>query len=253
MAPAARRSDSLAPDAGVAPVKKAPRVDRATNGELVDLGLVGEPSQAASPALVSLLISRGFIPVIACIGAAKKGQLFNVNADTLAGSLAARMGASRLVIAGGTPGVLDEQGQTIPALSPRDVRALVKSGTASAGMVAKLTACVAAAKGGVKNVVVVDGRDAEGAGADVGTQGQRCRDDGGDTGDVMISSTQVRETRSAARAADLQAATRGAGPRRRQRLFERERRAVSRLPVGHRRVVLGHSDAGLADVLTDQA
>ncbi len=65
------------------------------------------------------------------------------------------------MIAGGTPGVLDEQGQTIPALAPRDVRALVKSGTASAGMVAKLTACVAAAKGGVKNVVVVDGRDAK--------------------------------------------------------------------------------------------
>jgi len=147
-------------DAGVAPVKKAP-AHRATNGELVDLGLVGEPVRAASPALVSLLISRGFIPVIACIGAAKNGQLFNVNADTLAGSLAARIGANRLVIAGGTAGVLDEQGQTISALAPRDVKALVKSGTASAGMVAKLTACVAAAKGGVKNVVVVDGRDAK--------------------------------------------------------------------------------------------
>ena len=145
-------------DAGVAPVKKAP-AHRATSGELVDLGLVGEPARAPAPALVSLLISRRFIPVIACIGAGRNGQLFNVNADTLAGSLAARIGASRLVIAGGTRGVLDEQGQTIPALAPRDVKALVQSGTASAGMVAKLTACVAAARAGVKNVVVVDGRD----------------------------------------------------------------------------------------------
>lgn len=147
-------------DAGVAPVKKAP-AHRATNGDLVDLGLVGEPTRAVAPALVSLLVARGFVPVIACIGAAKTGQLFNVNADTLAGSLAARLGASRLVVAGGTPGVLDEQGQTIPTLVPRDVKALVKSGTASAGMVAKLSACVAAVKAGVKDVAIVDGRDAK--------------------------------------------------------------------------------------------
>jgi acetylglutamate kinase len=145
-------------DAGVAPVKKAP-AHRATDGELVDLGLVGEPTRALSPALVSLLVARGYVPVIACISAAKNGQLFNVNADTLAGSLAVRLGASRLVVAGGTPGVLDEQGQTIPSLAPRDVKALVKSGTASAGMVAKLSACVAAVKGGVKDVAIVDGRD----------------------------------------------------------------------------------------------
>ena len=83
--------------------------------------------------------------MIACIGASRKGELFNVNADTLAGNLAARLQATRLVIAGGTPGVLDEQGQTIPSLDPRDIRALVKAGTASAGMVAKLTACDGAA------------------------------------------------------------------------------------------------------------
>jgi acetylglutamate kinase len=56
--------------------------------------------------------------------------------------------------------VLDEQGQTIPSLDPRDIRALVRAGTASAGMVAKLTACEAAVRAGVKDVVIVDGRDA---------------------------------------------------------------------------------------------
>jgi acetylglutamate kinase len=145
-------------DAGVAPVKKAP-AHRATSGELVDLGLVGEPMPNAAADLVTTLVGRGFVPVIACIGASKAGHLFNVNADTLAGSLAARIGAGRLVVAGGTPGVLDEQGQTIPRLDPRDIRALVTSGTASAGMVAKLRACEAAVRSGVKDVAIVDGRD----------------------------------------------------------------------------------------------
>ena len=130
--PAERPLGSPAPTPAWPRSRRRPRTGR-TSGELVDLGLVGEPARAGTPALVSLLSHRGFVPVIACVGAAKNGQLFNVNADTLAASLAARLGASRLVIAGGTPGVLDEQGQTIPALAPRDVKALVKSGTASAG------------------------------------------------------------------------------------------------------------------------
>ncbi|MCC7126306.1 MAG: hypothetical protein IT178_15770, partial [Acidobacteria bacterium] len=102
---------------------------------------------------------------IACIGADKTGTLFNVNADTMAGSVAARLGARRLVIAGGTAGVLDETGATIMALKPADVRALVRAGTASAGMVAKLTACTQALRGGVRDVVITDGRDMKRLGA----------------------------------------------------------------------------------------
>jgi acetylglutamate kinase len=150
-------------DAGVAPVKKAP-AHRATSGDLVDLGLVGEPVRTAAPELLTLLLARRFVPVIASIGAASGGQLFNVNADTLAASLAARVGATRLLIAGGTPGVLDEQGDTIEVLGPRDIKALVKAGTASAGMVAKLSACLAAVKGGVKEVAIVDGRQSKSLG-----------------------------------------------------------------------------------------
>jgi acetylglutamate kinase len=92
------------------------------------------------------------------VGAAKNGKLFNVNADTLAGSLAARLKAKRLVIAGATPGVLDKKNQTIERLDKERIEKLVKSGTANAGMVAKLAACQAALKGGAKNVVIVDGR-----------------------------------------------------------------------------------------------
>ena len=146
-------------DAGVAPVRKA-RPHKATGGETVDLGWVGQPTNGPAPSLLPTLCRAGFVPIIACISAARNGQLFNVNADTLAGSLAARLKARRLVIAGGTAGVLDEKGQTVQTLDRRAMVRLVTSGIASAGMVAKLRACEAALKGGVRDVVIVDGRDA---------------------------------------------------------------------------------------------
>ena len=144
-------------DAGVAPVEKA-APHKATSGETVDLGMVGMPVKAPSSRVVAALLKAGYVPVIACVGASKNGKLVNVNADTLAGSLATRLKAKRLVIAGGTPGVLDKKNQTIPKLDKERIEKLVKSGTANAGMVAKLAACQAALKGGVKSVVIVDGR-----------------------------------------------------------------------------------------------
>jgi acetylglutamate kinase len=144
-------------DAGVAPVVKA-APHKATNGETVDLGMVGTPLNGRAPEVIEALCRGGYVPVVACIGAAKNGKLFNVNADTLAGNLAARLKAKRLVIAGATPGVLDKKNQTIPRLNKERIEKLVKSGTANAGMVAKLAACQAALKGGAKNVVIIDGR-----------------------------------------------------------------------------------------------
>jgi acetylglutamate kinase len=146
-------------DAGVAPVKPAPP-HLATNGEMVDLGLVGEPTAARSPALIETLCRKGFVPVVACIGASRDGRLFNVNADTLAGSLAARLHARRLIFAGATPGVLDRKRKTIAALDGDAIDALIGSGTATAGMVAKLRACRAATRRGVKDVLIADGRHA---------------------------------------------------------------------------------------------
>jgi len=120
--------------------------------------MVGMPIKAKAPAVIETLCKAGYVPVIACVGASKNGKLFNVNADTLAGSLAARLHAKRLVIAGATPGVLDKKNRTIEKLDKERIEKLVKSGTANAGMVAKLHACQTALKGGAKNVVIVDGR-----------------------------------------------------------------------------------------------
>lgn len=145
-------------DAGVAPVKKA-APHKATSGETVDLGLVGMPAPTKSAGVLEALLKAGYMPVVACVSASKDGQIYNVNADTLAGDIAARLKAKRLVIAGSTAGVLDKKNETIPRLDKERIEKLVKSGTANAGMVAKLAACQAALKGGAKNVAIVDGRN----------------------------------------------------------------------------------------------
>ena len=132
----------------------------AVDGRLVDLGRVGIPTDAADVSVVHTLTGAGFVPVVACIGLGGDGRLFNVNADTFAGHLAARLKARRLVIAGTTAGVLDDTGATIPVVDVEGVTRLIGSGTATAGMIAKLRACTAALASGVGDVLIVDGRDA---------------------------------------------------------------------------------------------
>ena len=131
----------------------------AVDGRVVDLGRVGLPAADGDTRLLQALTREHFVPVIASIGLAEDGRLFNVNADTFAAHLAAQLGAARLVIAGTTAGVLDDAGQTLPALDADAIAALIDAGTATAGMIAKLRACAAAIAGGVDDVVIVDGRE----------------------------------------------------------------------------------------------
>lgn len=132
---------------------------QAVSGATTDLGLVGVPTGDAPPRLVLDLGAAGYLPVVASLGMGTDGALYNVNADTLAAHLAARLRAVRLVIAGTTPGVLDAAGTTIPRLDAAGTQALIGSGVASAGMIAKLRACADALAGGAGEVVLVDGRD----------------------------------------------------------------------------------------------
>ena len=132
---------------------------RTVGGQTVDLGRVGIPAEEADMHLLSGLLRDGFVPVVASIGVDRDGRLLNVNADTMAGHLAARLGARRLVIAGSTPGVLDDSGATVAVLDPAAIARLVSGGTATAGMIAKLRACEHALRNGVDEVVIVDGRD----------------------------------------------------------------------------------------------
>jgi len=137
---------------------KAP-AHQAVDGRLVDLQEVGVPSDRADMRVLQTLVGAGFVPVVASIGVGPDGRLYNVNADTFAGHLAAGLGARRLVIAGATAGVLDGAGVTVPTLEPAGIARLVSDGTATAGMIAKLRACEHALASGVDEVVIVDGRD----------------------------------------------------------------------------------------------
>jgi acetylglutamate kinase len=127
-------------------------------GERVDLGLVGEPDGTEASLLVDL-VKAGCIPVIASIGVDREGVLLNVNADVLAAHLASVIPAQRLIIAGGTAGVLDESGRTIPALAFDTIDAMTASGVAHSGMIAKLQACRRAFASGVQEVAIVTGRN----------------------------------------------------------------------------------------------
>ena len=134
---------------------------RAVDGRVVNLERVGVPVDASDTRLLATLTHDGFVPVIACIGVGLSGELFNVNADTLAGHLAAQLRAQRLIIAGTTAGVLDGDGATLPIVDAEGISRLVNDGTATAGMIAKLRACEQALNAGVDDVVIVDGRDGD--------------------------------------------------------------------------------------------
>ena len=129
-------------------------------GQSIDLGLVGQPDGTDASLLLDL-VRIGCVPVVASVGVSREGELLNVNADTIAAHLAARITADRLIIAGATAGVLDSAGQLIPALSLAGIDRMITSGDAHSGMVAKLTACRAALAGGVREVAIVSGRGVE--------------------------------------------------------------------------------------------
>lgn len=148
-------------DAGIGRVEAA-TPHASSSGAIVDLGRVGEPVGSGRPALLEELSKKGYVPVVSSIGASRDGRLFNVNADTLAAHLAARLKSPRLVIAGATAGVLDGFGGTIADLTFDDITSMIERGGASAGMIAKLAACRRAVAGGAREVFVADGRDPAG-------------------------------------------------------------------------------------------
>jgi acetylglutamate kinase len=144
-------------DAGIGLSRRADRLTT-TTGELVDLGLVGQPVSVAPATLLHDLTRLDYVPVIASIGVSADGGLLNVNADTLAGHLASAVSARRLIIAGATAGVLDSKGARIDVLTLEAVETMIASGEAHSGMVAKLIACHGAINAGVADVIIVSGR-----------------------------------------------------------------------------------------------
>jgi len=126
-------------------------------GDLIDIGQVGEITKI-DPALIAFLDSGDFIPVIAPIGVGEEGETYNINADVVAGKLAEVLKAEKLVLLTNTPGVLDKDGNLLTGLTPRTIDALVADGTLSGGMLPKIGSALDAAKSGVPNVHIIDGR-----------------------------------------------------------------------------------------------
>lgn len=122
-----------------------------------DLGLVGEVERI-NPEVVASLEDRGFIPVIAPVGAGPNEKPFNINADTAAGALSAALEAEKFILLTDVPGVLDSSGDLISSLSEDEAEDLIASGVVSAGMIPKIRCCLTALRGGVPKAHVVDGR-----------------------------------------------------------------------------------------------
>jgi acetylglutamate kinase len=125
--------------------------------ELLDIGLVGE-IEVIDPRVIATLEDGGFIPVVAPIGIGDDGHSYNINADLVAGKLAEILRAEKLILLTNTPGVLDEKGELLTGVTPREIDAMVASGALSGGMLPKIAAGLDAARSGVKSVHIIDGR-----------------------------------------------------------------------------------------------
>jgi acetylglutamate kinase len=125
--------------------------------KVVDLGFVGEPDKV-DPHIIEVMIASDLIPVIAPLGVSREGQTYNINADTFAGVLAAKMCAKRLLLLTDVEGVLDKQGKLIPQLTIESARALMDDGTIDGGMIPKIESCISVVQGGVEAVVIINGK-----------------------------------------------------------------------------------------------
>ena len=122
-----------------------------------DLGLVGSPSKI-NPYVISTLIENDTIPVIAPLGYGPGGETFNINADTAAGAIAAALNADRLLLLTDVSGVKNSNYEVITELSAQQIRDMIKDGTISDGMIPKTETALYALDGGVRAVVILDGR-----------------------------------------------------------------------------------------------
>jgi acetylglutamate kinase len=140
-------------------MKREPKAIDGGDGErlVVDLGFVGEPDRIDT-SVIDTICAAGMIPVIAPIGAGDDGETYNINADTMAGGIAAALGAARLFLLTDVTGVLDKDKQLLTNLSPADIARLQEDGTISGGMIPKLETCVHAVEAGCEAAVVLDGR-----------------------------------------------------------------------------------------------
>jgi len=126
----------------------------------VDLGFVGDVV-GVNPSILERLVAEDLIPVVATIGSDAAGQSYNINADAVAGALAAALGAKKLVFLTDVPGLradVDDPSSTMDTVCLAGVDEMVRSGSVSGGMIPKVEACALAVRGGVERAHILDGR-----------------------------------------------------------------------------------------------
>ena len=147
-------------DGGLVTATKVTRTAKDPDSNIeqaVDLGFVGEPSHVDTT-ILETASGAGMIPVVAPIGAGADGHTYKINADTMAGAIAAALGAARLFLLTDVPGVLDKEKNLLTDLRPGDVERLKADGTITGGMIPKLETCVHAVEAGCEAAVILDGR-----------------------------------------------------------------------------------------------
>ncbi len=147
-------------DGGLIKARKLRRTQRDPGSnieKILDLGFVGEPVTITTGVIEPLLESN-MIPVIAPIGVGANGETYNINADTVAGAVAAALDAERLLLLTDVPGVLNRDSELIDEMSIGDARDLIETEIATGGMIPKIETCIHAVEGGVEAAVILDGR-----------------------------------------------------------------------------------------------
>ncbi|MBF0623307.1 MAG: acetylglutamate kinase [Magnetococcales bacterium] len=135
-------------------VRKGPELE---TPEIIDLGWVGEVIRI-NPRLLSLLTEAEIIPVVAPVGVGTNGETYNINADHVAGHVAAALLAEKLVLLTDVQGVKDGDGNLIPNMETEQAQELINRGVISGGMIPKVETCLKARREGVKNAHIIDGR-----------------------------------------------------------------------------------------------
>jgi len=125
--------------------------------ESLDLGFVGDVV-SVNRELIETLERARFIPVIAPVGVGLDGQSYNINADVVAGRVAAALGAEKLILLTDVSGVKDQSGQLLTSIPVAQMQELIADGTIAGGMIPKVECCAEALAGGVKKAHIIDGR-----------------------------------------------------------------------------------------------
>ncbi len=142
-------------DGGLIRARKAPPKTGA-DGQLLDLGLVGEVT-GVNPRPIRTLQAAGYIPVVAPTAGDASGATYNINADLVAGEVAAALTAEKLVLLTDTDGILDRNGALLSTLTLQEIEQLKADGTITKGMLPKVAACLTALRAGVRKTHIING------------------------------------------------------------------------------------------------